>query len=152
MPWTEEPGGLLSMESHRVGHDWSDSACMHALEKGMATPSRVLAWRIPGIEEPGGLPSTGLHRVRHNWMDLAAAAEEVTNLFNFIELEIMSRPCNWYCLLLHCNCLSWKWFSVWLYVYHFLNRHCSELWIITLNRPSAFIFSWYLVRVLFYFG
>ena len=22
-PWTEEPGGLLSMESQRVGHDWA---------------------------------------------------------------------------------------------------------------------------------
>ena len=28
------------------------------LEKGMATPSSVLAWRIPQTEEPGGLPST----------------------------------------------------------------------------------------------
>ena len=27
--WTEGPGGLLSMGSHRVGHEWSDSACMH---------------------------------------------------------------------------------------------------------------------------
>jgi len=26
------------------------------LEKGMATHSSVLAWRIPGTEEPGGLP------------------------------------------------------------------------------------------------
>ena len=25
-PWTEEPGGLLSMGSHRVRHDWSDLA------------------------------------------------------------------------------------------------------------------------------
>ena len=25
-PWTEEPGGLQSMESQRVGHDWSDLA------------------------------------------------------------------------------------------------------------------------------
>ena len=25
-PGDEEPGGLLSMESHRVGHDWSDLA------------------------------------------------------------------------------------------------------------------------------
>ena len=25
-PRTEEPGGLLSMGSHRVGHDWSDLA------------------------------------------------------------------------------------------------------------------------------
>ena len=24
IPWTEEPGGLWSTESHRVGHDWSD--------------------------------------------------------------------------------------------------------------------------------
>ena len=29
--WTEEPGGLLSMGSHRVGRDWSDLACMHWL-------------------------------------------------------------------------------------------------------------------------
>ena len=26
IPGTEEPGGLLSMGSHRVGHDWSDLA------------------------------------------------------------------------------------------------------------------------------
>ena len=29
--WTEEPGGLLSIGSCRVGHDWSNLACMHAL-------------------------------------------------------------------------------------------------------------------------
>ena len=22
-PWTEEPGGLQSMGSHRIGHDWA---------------------------------------------------------------------------------------------------------------------------------
>ena len=38
----------------------------HALEKEMATHSRVLAWRIPGTGEPGGLPSMGLHRVGHD--------------------------------------------------------------------------------------
>ena len=27
IPWTEESGGLQSMESHRVGCDWSDLAC-----------------------------------------------------------------------------------------------------------------------------
>ena len=26
IPWTGEPGGLLSVGSHRVGHDWSDAA------------------------------------------------------------------------------------------------------------------------------
>ena len=40
----------------------------------MATPSSVLAWRIPGMGEPGGLPCMGSHRVGHNWSDLAAAA------------------------------------------------------------------------------
>ena len=40
----------------------------------MATHSRLLAWRIPGMGEHGGLPSMGSHRVGHNWGDLAAAA------------------------------------------------------------------------------
>ena len=35
------------------------------LEKGMATHSSVLAWRIPQTEEPGGLQSMGLHRDEH---------------------------------------------------------------------------------------
>ena len=29
------------------------------LEEGMATPSSILAWRIPWTEEPGGLLSMG---------------------------------------------------------------------------------------------
>ena len=32
------------------------------LEKGMATHSYILAWRIPLIEEPGGLQSMGSQR------------------------------------------------------------------------------------------
>ena len=38
----------------------------YPLEKGMATHSSVLAWKIPWIEEPGGLQSIGLQRVGHN--------------------------------------------------------------------------------------
>ena len=34
-------------------------------EKGMATHSRILAWRILWAEEPGGLQSIGLKRVGH---------------------------------------------------------------------------------------
>ena len=91
-PGMGEPGGLPSMGSHRVGHDWSDlaavvymgfpggsdgkeSACRFRrpkfnswvgkipLEEGMATPSSILAWRIPWTEEPGGLQSMGSQRV-----------------------------------------------------------------------------------------
>ena len=33
IPGTEEPSGLLSMGSHRVGHDWSDLAAAAATEE-----------------------------------------------------------------------------------------------------------------------
>ena len=36
------------------------------LEKGMATHSSILAWRIAWTEESGGLPSMGSHRVGHD--------------------------------------------------------------------------------------
>ena len=49
----------------------------HALEREMATHSRALTWRIPGMGEPGGLLSLGSHRVGHDWSDLAAAAAAV---------------------------------------------------------------------------
>ena len=37
-----------------------------ALEKGMATHSSILAWRIPWSEGPGRLQSVGSQRVGHN--------------------------------------------------------------------------------------
>ena len=36
------------------------------LEKGMATHSSVLAWRIPWTEEPGRLQGKGSQRVGHD--------------------------------------------------------------------------------------
>ena len=36
------------------------------LEKGIATHSSTLAWRIPRTEEPGRLQSIGLQRVEHD--------------------------------------------------------------------------------------
>ena len=35
------------------------------LEKGTATPSSILVWRIPWTEKPGGLQPTTSPRVRH---------------------------------------------------------------------------------------
>ena len=35
------------------------------LEKGMATHSSILTWRISWTEEPGRLQSRGLQKVRH---------------------------------------------------------------------------------------
>ena len=35
IPGTGEPGGLLSMGSHRVGHDWSDSVAVASIQRIM---------------------------------------------------------------------------------------------------------------------
>ena len=47
------------------------------LEEGVATHSRILAWRIPWTEKPGGLQSTGSHRVGND-----GAAERVHSTFH----------------------------------------------------------------------
>ena len=83
IPWTGEPGGLLSMGLHRVGHDWSDLAAAECgqhqnwfffvtlystgAEKAMAPHSSTLAWKISWMEEPGRLQSMGSLRVIHDW-------------------------------------------------------------------------------------
>ena len=41
------------------------------LEEEMATPSSILAWRIPWTEEPGRIQSVGSQRVGHGRSDLA---------------------------------------------------------------------------------
>ena len=73
-------GGAWWAAVHEVAESWTQLSNFtftfhfHALEKQMATHSRVLAWRILGTGEPGGLPSMGSHRVGHDWSALAAAA------------------------------------------------------------------------------
>ena len=37
------------------------------LEKGMATHSSILAWKMPWTEEPGELQSMKSQRIRHDW-------------------------------------------------------------------------------------
>ena len=61
------PGGLVvknlpimqEMQVSSLG--WEDPA-----EKGMATHSSILAWRIPGTEEPGRLQSMGSQELGTN--------------------------------------------------------------------------------------
>ena len=59
------------------GSDGKESACSTGdlgsipgwedpLEKGMATHSSILTWRIPWTEEPGGLQSMESQRVGHD--------------------------------------------------------------------------------------
>ena len=54
------------------------------LEKGMATHSSILAWKIPWTEEPGRLQSMGSQRVGHDW-----ACMHVKNTMGIlIEIEL----------------------------------------------------------------
>ena len=53
---------LPAMQETRVRSlDWEV-----LLEKGMATYTSILVWRIPWTEEPGRLQSMGLQRVRRD--------------------------------------------------------------------------------------
>jgi len=44
IPWTEEPGGLQSMGSLGVGHDWSDLAAAAAVNKSMLLKVVLIAY------------------------------------------------------------------------------------------------------------
>ena len=74
IPWTEEPDGLQSMGSLRVGHDQVTSLSpftfMHWRRKWQPTPVF-----LPGESQGRGslVGSMGPHRVGHDWSDLAAA-------------------------------------------------------------------------------
>ena len=55
---------LPAMQETRVQSlGWED-----LLEKGMATHSSILAWKIPWTEEPAGLQSMGSQRAGHDWV------------------------------------------------------------------------------------
>ena len=57
------PGGLNGKASScNVGDPGSIPGSGSPLEKGMATLSSILTWRIPWTEEPGWLHSMGLQR------------------------------------------------------------------------------------------
>ena len=48
-------------------HEFNPWAREDALEKEMATPSCILAWKIPWTGEAGRLQSLRSQRVRHDW-------------------------------------------------------------------------------------
>ena len=58
------PSGLVVKNSSSVQEMQAQSLGQEdPLEKGMATHSSILIWRIQRTEEPGGLQSMGLQRV-----------------------------------------------------------------------------------------
>ena len=91
IPWMEEAGGLPSMGSHRVGHDWSDlaAAARRHFEgfpgsssgcntrrlglipgswispgEGNGNPLQYFCWRIPWTEKPRAAIVPGVAKIR----------------------------------------------------------------------------------------
>ena len=46
-------------------------------EKGMATHSNILAWRIPCTGEPGGLQSVESQRLGHDWVTNTSTFQDI---------------------------------------------------------------------------
>ena len=53
---------MLKESACNAGESDSTPELRRSLEKGMATHSSILAWRIPWTEEPGRLQSIGLQK------------------------------------------------------------------------------------------
>ena len=64
--WTEEPGGLLSIGLHRVGHDWSNLACTHTILWPPDAESQFIA-KDPDAGKYDGKRRRGRQRMR--WLD-----------------------------------------------------------------------------------
>ena len=64
------------------------------LEKGMATHSNILTWKIPWTEETGGLQSKGLPRIGHGWVTKQANKTTETYCLTFWKLEVWNQGVN----------------------------------------------------------
>ena len=103
------PSGSDSKESQMVKVltlSWEDP-----LEKGMATHSSILAWRVSWTVETDGLQSMGSQRVGHNWVTntlcfpKAWVLGDCPLLFNFqLVTSVSNNP--WVCSVLLWRCLS----------------------------------------------
>ena len=75
IPGTGEPGGLPSLGSHRVGHDWSDLAAAAAAWDGRGLGHRASSWIYAyplgesewcdAVESPDSCPARSLLSTKH---------------------------------------------------------------------------------------
>ena len=91
IPWTEEPGGLQSMGSLRVGHDWATSLSLftftHWRRKWQPTPVF-----LPG-ESQGRRSLAGYHygvaqsRTRMKWLSSSSLSSKIVRSYTLSESE-----------------------------------------------------------------
>ena len=87
LPWTEEPGRLQSIGSHRVIHNWTDLACAH-------TELLIWAWQCSPLsisfnhnDKSNSIQS--LSRVQHfatPWTAAHQASLSITNSWSLLKL------------------------------------------------------------------
>ena len=89
IPWREEPGGLQSMESHRVGYDWASMAEHRLWDLRCTNPGpqlwkhQVLTTRLSGISYHilrCQLPGCKLHQSTSLYVHLKTARDWIINV------------------------------------------------------------------------
>ena len=96
IPWTEEPGGLQSMGSQRVGHDWATDLICSDLMYIYGKIPRRRRWQPTPVFLPGESMDrgawqamyTGLQRVGHDWSDFAHTYTKTYTLFKKFLLNL----------------------------------------------------------------
>ena len=135
IPWTEEPDGLQSMGSQRVGHDWATSLSlftfMHWRRKWQPTPVF-----LPGESQGrGSLVGCRLWgcRIGHNYSGLAAAAELTMPSIGHLVISIHSST-EQYCFLCSCS-LTRQWNlrsstqgGTWVCIFAFFNTMVKDIY------------------------
>ena len=85
--WTELRASLVAQMVRNPPttlETWVWSLCWEdPLEKGMATHSSILAWRIPWTEGPGRLQSMGSQGVGHDWVTFTFTSRLISTSWNF---------------------------------------------------------------------
>ena len=119
IPWAEEPGGLQSMGSLRVGHDWVTSLSlftfMHWTRKWQPTPVF-----LPG-ESQGWGNLVGCHLWGHTESNMTEATWQHRELYS-----------------ISCNNLQWKIIYIYIHITESLCQTPKTNTILQINYNSIF--------------
>ena len=155
IPGTGEPGGLLSVGSHRVGHDWSDLAAAAApspsplLSVLSLTPSIQLPdssqsspdssqsfpWLLPDLSltPPRPLPDSSLCLVSRKYpvLMLSAGEEQVGGKVSFLACSVVPRWA-WFSEELLCKSEAWDCKPT---------SNCGSSASLSISPPQGFLFT-----------
>ena len=111
IPGTEEPGGLPSMGSHRVGHDWSDlaAAAVSKGEKRQRTKNKAMTLTLHGqVEIPLSVSVHTKIITKKSEGRLTVAKPADSLIWEVFLFSFWQRDCVWRCQSLqHLPQLVW---------------------------------------------